>query len=420
MSDMTLTEKTLARTSGNTTVKPGDVLWVEPDSILMYDWPGFTEVYADIIKNDLKMDKLPYPEKFVFFIDHLWPPSGEKEADFHHGTRNWAKEQGIKLYEGLGIGHQVSAELGLGVPGNLIIHGDMHVQVLGAFGASTVSFMGDFLTPWVLGRFWVEVPETINIKLEGKFQPFVGGRDLIHKIIYDLGPDGGIGSVLEFTGEGAQNMSIDERMNTLCQVMFCGALNGVFPADDLSLQYLSERTGKKHASVKSDPDVQYKTEYTYDLSSLEPYAIAPPNPGNAKPLKELLGTEINQGYIGSCASGRIEDIENAARILKGKKIKEGFRLFVVPTSKEILEKTMNSGALATLVEAGAFISSPTCDFCYGKTQSMSAGESAVSTGTLNVPGRLGSIEADIYLVSASCVAASACTGKITDPRDILS
>ena len=419
MSAMTLTEKIIARTSGKPQVKAGETVWVKPDLIMMYDWPGISDRYAKLIKDKLKLEKLPVADRYVMFIDHMCPPSGEHETMFHHGTRRWAKEQGFRLYEGLGIGHQVAAELGLATPGQLITHLDTHVQLLGAFGALTVSLLADILTALSLGRFWLEVPATIRVELEGSFRPGVNGRDLIHKIIKDLGPAGGIGMVLEFVGEGARNMSIDSRMALLCQVMFCGAISGVFPADEKALAYLKARTGIDYEPVLSDPDATYAQTIHYDLSTLEPHAVKPPSPGNACVLSEVEGVEVQQGYIGSCASGRLEDLETAARILKGKKIKPGFRLYVVPSSREIMVNAMESGALATLVEAGAFTSSPTCDFCYGKTQSLCVGEKAVSTGTLNVPGRMGSIDAEIYQVSAAVVAATALTGRISDPRDLL-
>ena len=263
------------------------------------------------------------------------------------------------------------------------------------------------------------MPATIRVELEGDFQYGVSGRDLIHKIIKDLGPDGGIGKVLEFVGDGARKMSIDSRMALLCQIMFCGAISGIFPADDKALTYLKNKTGKEFETVVSDPDATYFETIRYDLSLLEPHVVKPSSPGNACALKEVEDLEVQQGYLGSCASGRLEDIEIAARILKGKKIKPGFRLYVVPSSREVMVQAMESGALAALVDAGAFVSSPTCDFCYGKTQSLCAGERAVSTGTLNVPGRMGSIYSEIYQTSAAVVAATALTGKITDPRNYL-
>ncbi len=417
-SPMTICEKVLARTSGKEHVAPGEFIWAEPDLVLMYDYPGLTDEFERIMRDELNV-KVRCPDKCKIFIDHLLPPSGEKEADFHHQTRRWTAEQGIELIENLGIGHQVAAELGLARPGGLIVHGDMHVQPLGAFGALTISLLTDLITPYVLGKFWIEVPETIRVVLKGTFPKGVSGRDLIHYILQEFGPDGGLGAVLEFAGDGAEGMPIDDRMTLLSEIMFCGAYCGIFPADETSLGYLRERTGSDFSPVHSDPGAKYRKTVEIDLSALEPYVIAPSGMSDAKPVADVTGVTVQQGYIGSCASGRLSDLEIAARILNGKKIKEGFRLYIVPSSREIMKKAIESQALAALVEAGAFVSSPSCDYCYGKTQSLSAGERAVSTGTLNVPGRMGSTKAEIYLASAATVAASAINGAISDPRELL-
>ena len=415
---MTITEKILARTSGNSAVKPGDIVWAEPDVILQYGWPTITDTYQQTIR-DFGVERLATADKCTFFLDHMVPPTGEKEAGFHQLTRHWAKEQGVNLIEGKGIGHQVAGELALVMPGNLVFHFDVHVQTVGALGTLPLSFMGDILIPLVLGRQWVQVPETIKINLKGAFRPGVDGKDLINKIIRDFGPNGCIGSVIEFGGEGMANVSMDQRMTAMSQVIFTGAYSGIFPADAVTLAYLKGRTDKTVSPVHSDPGARFVKTVEYDLSALEPHVVAPSNPGNAKPLAECEGVAVNQGYIGSCAGGRLEDIQAAAKILRGKTIKQGFRLFVVPTSREIMVKAMECGALQALAEAGAFISSPSCDYCYGKNQSLVAGETAVSTGTLNSLGRMGSLDARIYLASGPCVAATALTGKLTDPRKYL-
>ena len=417
MKAMTLCEKILARTSGSDFVTPGEVIWAEPDLIIHYDFPGLSNAITDQLDHDLGV-KVRHPEKCQFFIDHLWPPT-EPEENFHKMTRDWVKMQGIPLSEGQGIGHQVSAEMGLARPGMLIVHGDAHVQVLGAFGALTWSLLTDVLTPWALGKFWLEVPSTIKAELSGAFPPGVQGRDLINRMLADLGPDGALGSVIEFTGEGAENMSIDDRMGLLSEIFFCGAYCGVFPGDDIALAYLKARTGLDFEPVCSDEGASYAKELRYDLSEMTPYLVAPDSLYAGRPVKDALGLEVQQGYIGSCACGRKEDLDIAAIILKGKKIKEGFRLYVVPTSREVMLHATQNGSLNGLIEAGAFISSPTCDYCYGKLACMTAGERAVSTGTLNVPGRMGSLDAEIYLASAAVVAASAIEGKIADPTELL-
>jgi 3-isopropylmalate/(R)-2-methylmalate dehydratase large subunit len=245
------------------------------------------------------------------------------------------------------------------------------------------------------------------------------GRDLIHRIIYDLGPHGVKGNVMEFAGPGLKHLEIDDRIPVCSQCTWAGALSAIFEVDEIAINFLKSFDVSNYQVMKADPDAEYEETYTYDLDELEPYIVAPPLPYKVVPLSEVEGTEVEQGYIGSCAGGRLKDIEIVARILKGKKIKKGFRLFVVPSTRRVLRESIQRGLLDILVEAGAFISSPTCDFCYGKTQCLAEGESAVSTGTLNVPGRMGSPEAKIYLASSAVVAATALTGKISDPREFL-
>ena len=414
MKPMTLCEKVLSRTSGRDSVSPGEFIWAEPDLIIHYDWPGLSDAMTDQLDQELLV-KVKNPEKCFFFIDHMIP-SNQTEALFHQKTRDWVKGQGIPLSEWQGIGHQVSAELGLAHPGELIVHGDAHVQVLGAYGALTFSLLTDVITPYALGKFWLEVPKSIRINLKGSFPKGVQGRDLMNRLLCDIGPDGAIGSVIEFTGDGAESMPLDERMSLLSEIVFCGAYCGVFPGDELSIRDLKERTGKDYQTQRADPGAEYSKELTYDLSEMTPYVVAPESLYAGKPIMECLGIPLNQGYIGSCACGRKKDLDIAAEILKGKKIAEGFRLFVVPTSREAMVHASKNGSLAVLLEAGAFVSSPTCDYCYGKLACMIKGERAISTGTLNVPGRMGSMEAEIYLGSAATVAASAVSGTLTDPR----
>ncbi|MCL1895051.1 MAG: aconitase family protein [Clostridiales bacterium] len=417
MKAMTLCEKILARTSGRDHVFPGEFIWAEPDVIIHYDWPGLSDEMADLLGKELGV-KVKNPEKCYFFIDHLLPPN-QAEALFHQATRDWVAEQGIPLSEGQGIGHQVSAELGLARPGGLIVHGDSHVQVLGAYGALTFSLLTDVVTPLALGRFWLEVPATIKVVLKGRFPAGVQGRDLINRILGEIGPDGAIGTVMEFVGDGAENMSIDDRMGLLSEIVFCGAYCGVFPGDSLSAADLKARTGKDFAALRSDPDAVFVKELIYDLSEMTPYIVAPESLYAGRPVKDASGLPLNQGYIGSCACGRKADLDIAAKLLKGRKIKDGFRLYVVPSSREAMVHAAKNGSLAALLEAGAYVSSPTCDYCYGKLGCMVKGERAISTGTLNVPGRMGSMEAEIYLGSAATVAASAVTGTITDPTTLI-
>lgn len=417
MSGKTITEKILAAAAGKESLVPGTTEWVVPDGVFIYDWPGFSDGLENTLK-ELNVTKMPLADRTTIYIDHFVPYCGEDIALFHASTRRWAKEAGMNFFEGKGIGHQVAAELGMIKPGKFYGNQDAHMMLVGALGSLATGFY-DTLTLLALGKIWITVPETCKVVLTGKMQPGVSGRDLFHKILADKGPQWGIDKVLEFTGDGAESMSIDERMNLLVMGQFLGITSCVFPFDDMARKYLEEHGVTEFEPVYSDEDASYCEVLTYDLSEIEPYVVLPGNPQNTYPLSKAIGIEVQQGYLGSCASGRLEDIQVAAKVLKGRKVKEGFRLNVIPTSSEAMAAAMRDGSLTTLVEAGAFVSSASCDYCNGTTQCLIAGEKAVSTGTLCVPGRMGSVDAEIYLTNAAAVAAAAIDGVIVDPRKYL-
>jgi len=412
----TITEKIVARAAGREKIERGEFLFVKPDLIIFYTFPGWSDSFARMLKQELGLAKIPVSDKVVMFIDHFVPPTTPEEVEFNRSSREWAKEQGIRLIEGKGIGHQVAIELGLVHPGMLVVHMDTHVPIVGTFGALGLPLMQNLLEPLATGEVWLEVPDCVKINVQGKLPKGVMGRDLMHKIIADFGPDGALGKVIEFSGVGVGEISIDGWMSICCQSSFTGAISALVEPGEEVLRYLAGRTGEKLELINADHGVRYSQVLNYELSELEPYVVAHPSPGNALPLRELEGLELQHGYIGSCASGRLEDLDSAAWILKGKTIYPGFRLNIVPSSQEVMLKASRTGILSTLIQAGAFVSSPTCDYCFGKSQSLAPGERAISTGTLNVPGRMGSADAEIYLASAATVAASAIEGKIADAR----
>jgi 3-isopropylmalate/(R)-2-methylmalate dehydratase large subunit len=414
----TIVEKILTRVSRKK-VTAGDIIYGRPDLIIMYNWPGISDKLFSIIKDELKIKKLVTTEKIILVIDHMVSPSSVKDAEFLKNTRQYALENGIKLIEMQGIGHQVIIEAGIIRPGMFAVHFDTHVPTVGAVGAFGLPLALDLLEALVTGEVWLEVPHTTCFQLTGRLPDGVMGRDLIHKIIHDLGPQGVKNHMMEFSGPGLKYLEMDDRIPVGSQCTWAGALSAVFEVDHVTDVFLKNCGVSDYPILKSDSDAEYKETYLYDLGKLEPYVIAPPLPYKAIPLSEVEGIEINQGYIGSCAGGRLKDIEIAARILKGRKIKEGFRLFVVPSTKNVFKESMQKGLLNVLVEAGAYISSPSCDFCYGRAQCLAEGEKAVSTGTLNVPGRMGSTKAEIYLASSAVVAATALNGKLSDPREFL-
>jgi 3-isopropylmalate/(R)-2-methylmalate dehydratase large subunit len=416
----TLAEKVLARVSGQSSVKAGDEVMAKPDFVHVYDFPGYTDVIARQMKEDFGIDKIADPKRFAVFIDHMVPPKAPKEEELHIGTRNWCREQGMPLFERLGIGHQVASEVGYAVPGAFLVHFDGHISQLGAFGMLAIGLRRNVLEAFVRERVSMKVPQTTKIILTGDCPHGVMARDVFHFILGELGPSFCQFQVMELSGPALSQISMDGRQTICGLAMFTGATTAVINPDETTFEVLKDRTRRADMeAVYSDEDAQYDHIYEVDLTKLEPLVAAPPNPANIRPLSDFEGLEVNVGYLGSCASGRLEDLKVAAQVLQGKHVKEGFHLNIVPTSREIMARAAAEGLIATLAEAGAFLSSPSCDYCFGHIGTMSAGQRAVSTGTLNVPGRMGSPDSEIYLCGAASVAAAALEGRIADPRQYL-
>lgn len=415
----TLAEKVLARVSGGKPVRAGDEVMAKPDFVIVYDFPGYTDVIFRQMKQDFGIDRLAEPERYAIFIDHMIPTVTPKEEELHIQTREWCAEQGVALYERRGIGHQVSAELGYATPGAFAVHFDGHISQLGALGTLAIGLRRNILEAFVRERVSLKVPATVRVDLVGTMQKGVMARDVFHHIVRVLGPSFARFQVLELGGEGLDGISLEGRQ-TLCGLaMFTGAVTAVINPDAVSLAYAKGRSRIAIPPVASDPDAHYAARYTIDVTDLGPIIVLPPNPANTRDLKDHLGIPVQSGYLGSCASGRIEELRIAVQILRGRRVKDGFSLHVIPTSQEIMARAAAEGIITTLVEAGAFTSSPSCDYCFGRIATMSPGQKAVSTGTLNVPGRMGSPDSEIFLVNAATVAASAIEGVIADPRRYL-
>ena len=415
----TLAEKVLARVSGQAGVRAGDEVMARPDFVIVYDFPGYTDVIFRQMKEDFGIDKVPDPERYAIFIDHMVPVATPKEEELHIQTRNWCAEQKVPLYERRGIGHQVAAELGYATPGAFAVHFDGHISQLGAFGALAIGLRRNILEAFVRERVSLKVPHTTRINLHGTLGKGVMARDVFHHIVRVLGASSCRFQVMEVGGPGLASISMEGRQVICGLAMFTGAVTAVCNPDAISMAYTQPRARIALEPVTSDPDAHYAAVHDIDITALEPIIVLPPNPANTRDLSEHIGTEVHAGYLGSCASGRLEDLRIAAQILKGRRVKDGFSLHVIPTSQDIMAKAAAEGLISTLVEAGAFTSSPSCDYCFGRIATMTAGQKAVSTGTLNVPGRMGSPDSQIFLMSAASVAAAAIEGRIADPRDYL-
>jgi 3-isopropylmalate/(R)-2-methylmalate dehydratase large subunit len=415
----TITEKILARTAGLPSVKAGDEIMAKPDFVLAYDFPGYTDVIFKQLKNDFGITKMAEPERFGIFIDHMVPAITPAEEELHKGTREWTAINDVKLYERKGIGHQVSSEVGYATPGAFAVHFDGHVSQLGTFGTLAMGLRRNVLEAFAMDKVSLRVPQTTRVDLVGKLRPGVMARDVFHHIVRVLGPASCRFQVLEIGGPAVPDMSNDALQTITGLAMFTGAVTAIVNPDAKRLAYALPRAKKKLEPVSSDDDATYAARHTIDLSTLEPIIVIPPSPANTRDLKDYIGLPVQTGYLGSCASGRIEDMRAAADVLRGRKVAEGFQLHVVPTSQEIMVAAAKEGLIEVLAEAGAFVSSPSCDYCFGRIATMAAGQRAVSTGTLNVRGRMGSPDSEIYLCNAAVIAASAIEGKIADPRPYL-
>jgi 3-isopropylmalate/(R)-2-methylmalate dehydratase large subunit len=415
----TMTEKILARASGRASVQPGDEVEARPDFVISYDFPGYTDVFFREAREEFGVEKVSSPERFVLFIDHMVPAATPKEEELHRGTRAWGKAQDVTVVERKGIGHQVSAEMGYATPGAFIVHFDGHVSQLGAFGAYAFGARKGVLETFVGETLALTVPATVKIVLTGALQPGVMARDVFHHIVRVMGPSSCAFKAVELSGPVIDAMSIEGRQTVCGQAMFLGASTMLIAPDARTMEWLEGRSKLDLAPVYPDADAVYERTVEIDVSDLEPIVVVPPSPANTRNLSDHLGIEVHTGYLGSCASGRLEDLRAAADVLRGRQVKPGFQLHVVPTSQAIMVQAAREGLIETLAEAGAFISSPTCDYCYGRIATMADGQRAVSTGTLNTPGRMGSVDSEIYLCNAAVVAASAIEGRIADPRPYL-
>ncbi|SMH47567.1 3-isopropylmalate dehydratase large subunit [Azospirillum agricola] len=415
----TITEKILARAAGLPAVRAGQDIKAKPDFVLAYDFPGYTDVYFKTMKEDFGIERVAEPERFGIFIDHMVPTATAKEEELHINTRNWCAENKVPLFERRGIGHQVACEVGYATPGAFAVHFDGHVSQMGTFGTLAIGLRRNVLEAFVSDTVSLRVPHTVRVNLHGSLRPGVMARDVFHHLVRVLGPSSCRFQVLEIGGPAAAAMSTEGLQTITGLAMFTGALTAIVNPDPVRLDYALPRARKKLDPVSSDADAEYSAVHEVDLSALEPIVVVPPTPADTRDLTEFLGLEIHAGYLGSCASGRLEDMRVAARILNGRQVKGGVSLHIIPTSQELMAAAAREGLIATLVEAGAFVSSPSCDYCFGRIATMTANQRAVSTGTLNVRGRMGSPDSEIYLCNAAVVAASAIEGRIADPRPYL-
>lgn len=412
----TIAEKILARAGGLAGVTPGEEIRARPDFVLAYEFPSSSDVLLRHVTDDFGVKRVKGPERFGFFIDHMVPAVTPAEEELHVKTRAWCAENSVELFERRGIGHQVATEVGFATPGAFAVHHDPHIAQLGAFGTLAIGMRRNLIEAFVRDYVTITVPNTVRIDLTGKMQPGVMARDAFHHIVRTLGLTACRDCILEIGGPGVSDLSIGDLQTITGLAMFLGAVSALVNPDQRILDYALPRARKKLEPAFSDPDARYLARFTVDLSDLAPVVVIPPSPSNTRNLVDHLGLPMDAGYVGSCASGRLEDIRAVAQVLRGRKVHPNFRLNVVPTSQAILADALREGLIDPIVQAGAFIASSSCDYCFGRMGNIAAGQRAVSTGTLNVPGRMGSPDAEIYITSAASVAAAAVDGCLSDPR----
>jgi 3-isopropylmalate/(R)-2-methylmalate dehydratase large subunit len=415
---MNIIEKILANASGKQEVSPGEIVEAKIDVAMTHDLTGPLAIKSF---HEIGAKKVWDRNKVVIIIDHLVPASSVISAELHKTVRNFAEEQHLENFYDVGRGgvcHQVMPEKGHVRPGEVIVGSDSHTCTYGAFGAFATGIGStEMAAVFATGKLWFRVPKVIKVDVTGKFKKLVTAKDLTLNIVGKIGADGAIYKGLEFGGSTIRDMTIDGRMVLSNMAVEMGAKAGLIEPDKKTVDYVKARTDQPFTPVKSDPDSVYEKIVDVDVSELEPQVAVPHSVDNVKPVSEVEDVKVDQAFIGSCTNGRLEDLRVATQILKGKKIARGVRLVVIPASQEIYLNAINEGLIRTFMDAGATVGNPNCGPCLGGHMGILAeGEACISTSNRNFIGRMGSTKSFVYLASPATVAASAITGKITDPR----
>ena len=408
---MTIAEKIIARAAGVSEVRPGDIHTVEVDRLMSND--GTTHLTIDMYHNKLKHPHIADVNKLVWIVDHNVPSDSPKTAASQKKMRDFAKEHGIRFYEGQGVCHQIMMENHV-CPGELIFGADSHTCAYGALGAfGTGVGCTDYLYAMVTGKPWVLVPETLRFNLTGKLPEGVYARDLILTIIGRIGANGANYKAMEFAGDGMKNLTMSDRIAICNLCVEAGAKTALMEVDDIALTYLHEHGREPKACFASDADAHFAAVYDIDLNTIAPIVAKPHFVDNVCPAKEAAGVKIDEAFLGSCNNGRIEDLRVGAELLKGRKVHPLVRFLVVPASQAVYQQALKEGLLKIFMEAGAIVMNPNCSVCWGSCQGViGEGETLISTGTRNFKGRAGHRDSFVYLASAATVTASAIKGEI--------
>ena len=417
---MTMTQKILAKHAGKDAVQEGELILCDVDRVLGND------ITAPVAIEEFGKMNVPGvfdAEKISLVMDHFAPNKDIKAAEQCKMCRNFARDMGIPgFYDGgeMGVEHALLPEQGLVAAGDLVIGADSHTCTYGALGAfSTGVGSTDMAVGMATGKAWFKVPSALKIQLTGSLNKWVSGKDVILHLIGMIGVDGALYQSLEFYGDGVTNLTMSDRLCICNMAIECGAKNGIFPVDAATLSFLKESGAKPSVVYAADIDAQYARTIEIDLCALTPTVSFPHLPENAKTFDQIGDVGIDQVVIGSCTNGRIEDMEAAAEVLKGRHVAKGVRAIVIPATQKIWLESMERGFFKIFVEAGALVSTPTCGPCLGGHMGILAkDERAVATTNRNFVGRMGHTESEVYLASPAVAAASAVMGKIAQPKDL--
>jgi len=420
-----ISEKILAAHCGKDEVKPGELISARGHFCLGND---ITAPVAIKEFRKIGIDHVFDPQRIALVPDHFTPNKDIKSAEQVKILREFAKAMGIPHFfeiGRMGVEHALLPELGLTLPGDVIIGADSHTCTYGALGAfSTGVGSTDLAAAMATGKVWFKVPESIKFVLQGKRPPDITGKDIILHIIGLIGVDGALYKSMEFTGEVIADLTMADRFSISNMAIEAGGKNGIFPVDDKTLAYIRETQASglrtdEFRVFESDADASYAQTIEIDVSQLEPTVSCPHLPENTKPISQIDDIKIHQSFIGSCTNGRIEDMRQAAAILKGRTVHPDVRLIVIPATQKIYRQVMEEGLMTIFLDAGAAVSTPTCGPCLGGHMGILAkGERAIATSNRNFVGRMGSPESEVYLSNPAIAAASAVAGRIVSPKEL--
>jgi len=417
---LTLVEKILAAHTDKDKVSPGQLINVRVDMILAND---ITAPIAIKEFGRIGISNVFNPEKVVLVPDHFTPNKDIASAEQAKLVRQFARQQGVNYFEvgEMGIEHVILPEKGMVLPGDVVIGADSHTCTYGALGAFATG-MGstDIASAMATGDIWMKVPPTIKFVYSGKLDKWVTGKDLILYTIGDIGVDGALYEAMEFSGEAIDSLSMDGRFTMSNMAIEAGAKAGVFYADGKTLDYIKSRAKRPYTVYELDEDTGYMKTIEYDVSEIEPQVAFPHSPANTRPISKVGDIKIDQAVIGSCTNGRLEDLQIAAKVIKGRKVHPDIRCIIIPGSQQVYLDALKEGLIEAFIEAGTIVSTPTCGPCLGGHMGiLAAGERCISTTNRNFVGRMGSTESEVYLSNPAVAAASAVAGSIVSPEQVI-